>query len=877
MANQLSNTEILIVEYEATIKADLNEIAIDEDFIRRNRDNPELIPPDIYTNIARLTSKVESQRIRVNQLKNELYAVDPTNPLLIGFTPDQTSSNEPTTRNETTEDPAIAQTSATSGFPDIIEISGGVSENSVLDDQSIAGSTTNSISTSAPVIAISGGADLGDKFPNKRQYNPLSKFSSSTYRISLYALSADSYNSYFVNGKWILKDLDLLIQSAGAPANSPNNPRNQFFDLDFYIDNLEITTATNGKDTRVASNMTLIRFQIFEPYAMSFPSRLVAAQEVAQKKSKIKRPVTDQSMALLCPYLLVLRFYGYDNQGNVVSKPFDMPDTADYGKTDVDAAFERAFPIVITKMSFKLERTTTVYNIEARLLNEQVAYGLKRGVIPKSIAISADTVENALGAKKVSAATQSVSSLSRTNADILTTIQNKNASNGLIDALNNLQTVELTNPSKGEAKQKIPDKYSIVIDSDSKVGSALIVDKDFYSKYYAPTVPVTNVNQVNDRTAYFKRAKIEKQKRIINLAPGTSILSAIDQIIGQSTYIRDAMVYFDEEKLQPTNTNDSLVADTANGQNQQSKDFEWYIVRPLVKIIDYDFSKNDYAYDVTYVIQKYRVPYIRSLMLQYQTGYHGPHKIYQYWYTGENTEVLSYEVNYNLLYFNTRILSTEGGIVESNDTAPVGILPSTDSSPAGKLPGSLELQNTVKTYLYSPSEQIKANIKILGDPDFIMPVESGSLSDMLAKWYGPSFSINANTGQVFIEIGFNEVIDYSKSTGLLEPKNNIKFWNYPEDIEAQTKGRMVYMVTNVTSRLSNGVFTQDLKTVIPNFALKTPLNKSREKTSNLEQTRADVLATIQKDAVVVQTKTNNLTPSNSTQGNNRTADDDSGR
>lgn len=868
MAKKLSNTEILIVEYEATIKADLNEIAIDEDFIRRNRDTPELIPSAIYTNIARLTSKVESQQIRVNQLKNELYLVDPNNPLLVGFTP--TSSNELSAQNAIANVPPVTQTQPIGSLPNVVEISGGVSENSVLDDQSVAGGTVNSITSTAPVISVSGGADIGDKFPNKRQYNPLSKFSSSTYRISLYALSADSYNSYFVNGKWILKDLDLLIQSAGAPSNSPNNPRNQFFDLDFYIDNLEITTATNGKDSRVASNMTMIRFQVFEPYAMSFPSRLVAAQELAQKKSKIKRPVLDQSMALLCPYLLVLRFYGYDNQGNVISKPVDMPNSADYGKTDIDAAFERAFPIVITKMSFKLERTTTVYNIEARLLNEQVGYGLKRGVIPKSIAISADTVENALGAKKTSAAAQSASSLSRTNADILTTIQNKNASNGLIDALNNLQIAELTNPSKGEAKQKIPDKFSISIDADSKVGSALIVDKDFYSKYYSPTAPVTNINQVNDRTAYFKQAKIEKQKRIINLAPGTSILSAIDQIIGQSTYIRDAMIYFDEEKLQPNNTNDSLVAATANGQNQQSKEFEWYIVRPIVKIIDYDSSKNDYAYDITYVIQKYRVPYVRSLMLQYQTGYHGPHKIYQYWYTGENTEVLSYEVNYNLLYFNTRILSTEGGIVESNDTAPVGILPSTDSSPAGKLPGSLELQNTVKTYLYSPSEQIKANIKILGDPDFIMPVESGSLSDLLSKWYGPSFSINANTGQVFIEIGFNEVIDYSKNTGLLEPKNNIKFWNYPEDIEAQTKGRMVYMVTNVTSRLSNGVFTQDLKTVIPNFALKS-------KAKSLAETKSDVLTAIQKDAVAVQRKINNLPPLNSTQGNNRTADDDSNR
>lgn len=620
--------------------------------------------------------------------------------------------------------------------------------------------------------------------PNKRQYNPLSKFSSVTYKLSLYALTPDAYNNFFTQGKWITKDLELILQSGGV-TEGVDSARNKFFNLDMYIDNLEIITKTNSKETAVAGNQSDLKFQIFEPYGMTFPSKLVAAQVDLQQRARISRQLNSEIEAMNTPFLIVIRFYGYDVNGKLVTEPIDNGANNTFTKTDTSAAFERAFPVLITKLTFKLENKTTVYDVTCKLLNEQIAYGLKRGIIKTGITVTADTVENALGGTE-------------------------NTKDGLLDKFNAQQSALVT-----AKKQAIADEYKIVFQKNSTIGDSLIVDKDFYVKTFAPTVSVTNANQVNLRTAQLKGQTVDKGKRAVKIAEGVPIMTAIDQIISQSTYLRDAMKAYDKEETEQTSE-----SDTAVEPNKNPKVLTWYSVRPQVDIKDWDNIRKDYAYKITYIIQEYKVPYVRSLLLKGKSTYYGPHKIYNYWYTGQNSEVLSYEMQFNLLYYNTAALSSESA-TESRDSAPNSPVPGQGADPTGKLPGKFELQNNIKTFLYSPADQLKAQLKILGDPDFLMPVEAGSIQQALELWYGDDYSINANTGQVFIEVGFKEVEDYDNASGLLKPTNNVKFWNYPAEIEEVSQGRMIYMVTQVTSKFSRGVFTQDLKTILPDFTANT--------------------------------------------------------
>jgi hypothetical protein len=632
----------------------------------------------------------------------------------------------------------------------------------------------------------------------KRPFNPLRDFSSVTYKLSLYAITPDALNSYYATGVWKTTNLELLVQSGGVNKGL-DSPRNKFFNYDFGIDDLEIITLANAKETGTASNSVDFKFKIYEPYAMTFPTRLLAAQKDLQQRANIKTPLKQQTQAIGIPLLLVIRFYGYDVNGNLVTTSNNPGATQT--QTDEKAAYERAWPIQITKLNFRLDNKVTVYDLAAKTVNEQIAYGSKRGIVPSPITVTADTVEAAIGGTT--------------------------GTNGLLDQLNVLLNT-ITNTDQDKKKQGIADVYKVQF-KDSGIQEALIVDKDFYVKSRAPMAKVNSPDQSTVRTSV-QTTTVDKKNRVIEIASGTTILTAIDQIISQSTYLRDAMKVIDDEEIEPTLENEQTYT------KNEPKPLSWYCVVPETKILGYDEIRNDYAWEITYVIYKYSVPYVKSLVNGTTTRYPGPSKRYDYWYTGKNTEVLSYEQQYNMTYFLGSALSSDSGTPEvSGDTTPNKAIPGQNANPMGVEAGKMELQNAIKTFLYSPGDQIKAQIKILGDPDYLMPALSGPTSD--------EYAINPTTTQIFIEMDFKQVEDYNTDTkgiaedtvvndGLLKPNNNIVFWDYPDDIKKQTEGRMVFMLTKVTSRFSKGTFTQDLKTVLPNFPNAEPAQNTTAPSSS---------------------------------------------
>ena len=628
--------------------------------------------------------------------------------------------------------------------------------------------------------------EAGTNDVSVRTYNPLRDFSSVTYKIGFYALTPDAYNAYFDNNnKWNLKDLSLIAQSGGS-ANEVGQNRNKYFDLDFYIDDLEIVTLTNAKETGFSGNQQSFRFKVYEPYGLTFPSRLVQAEKDIQQQANISHDITNQLTALACHFLIVVRFYGYDKNGDVITT------TADTNPSNVDdtAAFERAFPVVIKKFNFKLDNKVTVYDIEAVMANQQIGYGAKRGIIKAGATIKADTVGNAL--------------------DSSTNENTDKAIKGLVQALNDEQT-ELT---KGKnPQQAIADTYAVVFEDNSSIADALIVEKNWL-KSTAPMAFSANESGVNVKLEESAKGKIvDKKVRDISIPPGTTILTAIDQIITQSTYTLDALKAIDSEETQQPQENDDPT--TVNPNPSQ---LYWYHVTPQARVIDWDSKRNDFAYAITYLIQKYEVPYVRSVSIGNTTSYKGPSKKYWYYYTGKNTEILNYEQQYNMLYFNTASMSSDVETKTSkNDSTPNTPTTGRDANPTGLAAGAFELPNTIKTFLYSPGDQIHAQIKILGDPDYLMTTVSGSKEEAFKKWRGEDATINPSSGQVFIEVDFNQVEDYDPDTGLMKPNHNIAFWDYPPEIQKVTKGAMVYMLIKVTSHFTKGMFTQELKTVLPNF------------------------------------------------------------
>lgn len=617
-----------------------------------------------------------------------------------------------------------------------------------------------------------------EEAPTKRQQNPLSQYSSYTYNFSLYAITPDAYNNWVVNGKWITKDLELLVQSGGVNS-SLDSRRNRFFNLDFTIDDVEIISLINGKSTRVAGNQSNFKFKIYEPYGMTFPTRLVRAQAEIQQQANIKRDIKQPIQAISCPLLLVVRFYGYDENGKLVKNLDSQGD--DYTKTDSNSNFERAFPINISKFNFRMDNKVTVYDVEAKMMNEQIGFGVQRGIVKSGFEIAADNVANAI--------------------------------QQLLDKVNNQQELMC----KKSDKQKYPDVYKVSFEDKSGIGESLIVEKDFYVKSYTPITQVTNINQVNDRLSNSGNAKtVSKDNRSVKIAEGTTVLTAIDQIITQSTFVKNVLDELDKEVIEKKQQQDSTTVEVSD-----SLELYWYTVVPTNKIINWDDVRYQYAQEITYNIKKYRVSHIQSLYLNKTIKYPGPYKIYDYYYSGKNTEIIDFQINYNLLYYNIGVLSSNAkNKNNNNDVLPNSQEPGQNADPTNQLPGSRELTNSLKTYLYSPTDQLNSTLTILGDPDYLMPSQAGSLENIFKLWYGQDLTINPSSGQVFIEIGFKQVQDYSMDDGILDPDGNIKFWIYPEgsEIEKRTQGRMVYMLNTVTNKFHNGIFKQEIKGVIPSFA-----------------------------------------------------------
>jgi hypothetical protein len=97
------------------------------------------------------------------------------------------------------------------------------------------------------------------------------------------------------------------------------------------------------------------------------------------------------------------------------------------------------------------------------------------------------------------------------------------------------------------------------------------------------------------------------------------------------------------------------------------------------------------------------------------------------------------------------------------------------------------------------------------------------------RFYGTTgFNVNANGGQVFMEINFKEAVDYADGataaqgmmptadTGTLDINDSILFWEYPENIANIVEG-VSFQVVNIKSMFKNGTFTQNLDCVINTF------------------------------------------------------------
>lgn len=664
-------------------------------------------------------------------------------------------------------------------------------------------------SGSTTVAGKAGNSKATDatQTPGLRDYNPLSQFSSYTYKVGLYMMNTAQLNEYMNGNYAVIKDFWLIAQSGGVTTGI-DSPRAPGFDLDIYLDDIEIDTLINAKETETATNSINFKFKVYEPFGFSFPHKITQAMiQSQQRNAELTGTTLEQIKSLNEGFFITIKFYGYDKDGNLVNaSDYVQPGVT---KSDSQSVFERGFPIRLKDFKFRLENKMTVYNITAVQYSEQVGKGVNSGTVPAKISLSGETIRDVLVGKTQDGSKKSVV--------------------GLAEILNQM---EIDETRKRTPNYIFPNTYKIEFDEADGIADALLVPKDYYVKEKTPMASTSGAS--NEREAYKnQQGTVEKKTRTIEVPAGQSILQTIDNIIGQSEYVKKMMKAVDKEISEPTQENGE-----ETDVNSNPKTLSWYNINvSAVRGNDWDPKRNDYAHEITYKITKYEIPYIRSLYTSDTVKYYGPHKRYNYWYTGKNTEILSYEQEYNLMY------TIEGPMASDVETKNMqSAKTKLKSGQAGvdatsTKSGTNDIVNSVKSFLYSPGDLNKFKMKILGDPDYLMPSIGTTAGEGINRWYGTDYTINPNSGQVFIEIDFQQVEDYNHDTGTLDPNNDILFAMYSDQMKTKPKG-LVYMLTHVISTFSKGKFEQTLKGFLPEFANETNKNSAtpdeRQKTADKE-------------------------------------------
>lgn len=709
---------------------------------------------------------------------------------------------------------------------------------------------TSEISAPKTVTATYSTTDLF-KQQIVPQPNVLDKFGSYTYHASLYLMSTEQFTQLMVSNKKTVNGYQLLMQSGGAPgntggfqsglaptlfendgqgsssnagvptANQASAGRSPAFPDDFYFDSITIENRLIGGETRAAHSATAIKFTIVEPNGITLIDRLYQAVQDYMSKDG-KTPINYNAVT----YLMVIRFYGYDENGNI------QPGIKG---SDSNSIIEKFIPFRISELNWSIQNKLVQYNIVGAPTQLVIGNGTRRGTIPYDIQLSASSVSELLGigvsyqnTETSTAApgesttyyendgTSSTSSTAPPNASAAPSTK-KILKQGLMGAMNEFQQKLVE-----QGIYEVADEYNIVFAKGAeKIASAKIVPPG--TKVESKQTPMSPVPTQSAESLEMSRVSKDTSVRNWSVTAGMQVVQAIELAIRNSTYI------LNQQLVQDDPTSDAVI----NNPGADGKPVTWYQISfKAVPKKPYDKLRNDYAYKITFEISPFRIENYNSKYFPVNK-FRGLHKSYQYWFTGKNTAVLDYQENMNNLY-NITVSGTD----EKNSQAAIQRRVLTSSmrdipfynyqaasteTRQGSEGKAFEGSSNLAEVLYDPQGLAHAKLKIVGDPAWI---QQGSMAGGVnAKEFNysaflPDGTINFDASQILFEIAWQRPQDYNLQTGLADP-----YSNNPSSPRQPLQSR-VYTATKVVSEFAHGKFEQTVEGQLYYFVKPNATNKA---------------------------------------------------
>jgi hypothetical protein len=647
-------------------------------------------------------------------------------------------------------------------------------------------------------------------------------------------MSNAQYAAYQLSEKKTINGYNLLFQTGGAPNNiggpqGPNAPqplafeagRNPFFPYDYYIDSVKVTNKLLGKNTMAAHSVTDLKFTVIEPANITLIDNIYkAVQDIAPKGAA---GAVNYAAAI---YLMVIRFFGYDANGNLQTVGVADPVT---GLSDASSLIEKYIPFRIKNINWSVAGKLVSYDFECAPIGQLIAGGTKRGTIPGDMELTGASVSDMLKGQAVygeppAAATpgatttadrtqtdgrgrRSASSDSRVPPKATAAPNNKKTiQRGLIEAMNSEQQQLVST-----GKYTVADVYELEFANGAELIQDATVQKPGTPINKSATAVSAPVSK-DPSAASPDKGAMDTKTRNFGITAGMQILQAIELIVRNSSYITDqANLILNEESGNP---------EVKPGSETQ--DFKWFNILMSATPLEYDEKRNDFAYRVKFIIVPYSPAEMKS---SYFPGvkFPGLVKRYPWWFTGENTAVLSYTASFNKLYIQTLTGSSPENSALANirktQATSMREIPfisyqsrSTESA-QGAGGKANELGASAAEYLYNPSDNASAKIKILGDPAWMQQGSVAGALDASKISYSPfarDGTINFDIRDVLFELVWQRPEDYNLTTGLADPYSRTeKIYGDRQPIQS-----IVYRAKEIVSSFNQGRFEQDIDATI---------------------------------------------------------------
>ena len=647
--------------------------------------------------------------------------------------------------------------------------------------------------------------------------NPMETFASNTVLWTLACLTPAQFN----NPRSYRNDPGELTNIVFSSAGRFDSQRQKVFVSstvgaqapEYYINNFMMKNIIGANEATGNSNAVKFEFEIIEPYSMGL---LLQSMQAAAINA------TYLSYLDNAPFVLRMDIQGFDQLGRVISniKP-------------------KFFVLKLTSVKFSVNESGSTYKVEGIPYNHQG--------FSSSINISYSDVKLSAGGQ--GHVFDILSGGEGSLTAFLNKIEEQLVKDGEIKEKDEyvIQFPVLSSDWQSSAGNQEQIKRATVDPNDSStllkaaVNTSLIkIDPQLLDQNSIASASL-GFDQSSGGRPLFKRASdqydektgvmirdgmtIDPKQRAFHFAQAQSLTSIINQIILSSQYAEEAL---DPQKLTPQGF------------------IKWFKLDVQIELLNLDKLTGDYAKRITYRV----VPYLvhqsifanaTSAPIGYTQLLKDVVKEYQYIYTGQNVDVLSFNVEINNLFYSGSTPKPESAAAKtaSQDQFGAEKLPSSTKTGKGASGEAVQAaqmgrsrprrdprllagykggsdqksveQNVAENFQQvfisgNSADLVTIDLEILGDPYWL--VDSG-MANHFSSSFAPTDQItedgtmNYESGNVYIYLTFRTPVDVNTTTGL---------YDFSQVGEESPFGG-IYRIVMCDNTFSDGNWKQKLKCI----------------------------------------------------------------